>query len=105
MHIKICPIIVLSAMVATTGSIAFAQDENSANGNNGAAVSSHVVSPEDAQKTQDYWTPERMQNAKPMDMNINGAAPAGVPDAGTGTDAAQPSGASPPPMENKDSER
>jgi hypothetical protein len=34
----------------------------------GDTIDSRVITPEERERAKDYWTPERMQNAKPMPL-------------------------------------
>src|SRR5688500_5554754 len=69
--------LLLLVVVSTTSSRTEAQDQGSrqavGGSRDGNVVSSEISTKKQADATKEYWTPERMRNAKPSDMTLPGS--------------------------------
>src|SRR5688572_5510198 len=68
--------VLLLVVVSTTSSRTEAQDQGSRQGvgeSRGGNVVSSEISAKEQADAKEYWTPERMRNAKPVDMTRPGS--------------------------------
>ena len=54
------------AQPTTPGSTNSGKSSGTSTSGSNNSVDSRTITPEERARAQDYWTPERMQNAKPM---------------------------------------